>query len=229
MVPAQSKMMKKETCLELCSVNQRKSAKPGLWTREVRMFNEKFVFLNKSTTKYIIIGNDPIDFDVVVRICDRVTGTHVSMDAATFSHFLSHLTAAHDGTYSLDSLLRGVDIKVIRDMFWVKTAKDSIPLHSITVENLIRIPRELIHEIKLHEDCRSEYRGFFEKYRASTAGLDPSETTAFLRHLLSQLNRYSDRDEHTFLFDLIVNRDYLYTLEKYKINFFGINEKPNKS
>ncbi len=46
----------------------------GLWTCEGRMFYEKVIFLNKSTTKFVIVGIDPVAFSPKMKFCDRATG-----------------------------------------------------------------------------------------------------------------------------------------------------------
>lgn len=50
-----------------------------LWSHETRMFDEKTVYLNKSTTKYVIIGIEPEKFEPTIKICDRTTGSHITI------------------------------------------------------------------------------------------------------------------------------------------------------
>lgn len=59
-------------------VKKRKVA-GSLWTHEARMFAEKTIYLNKSTTKYAIIGNDSLTFEATMKICDRTTGSHITI------------------------------------------------------------------------------------------------------------------------------------------------------
>lgn len=45
-----------------------------MWTNEGRMFDERIIYLNKSTSKFVIIGVDIITFEPTMKICDRATG-----------------------------------------------------------------------------------------------------------------------------------------------------------
>lgn len=226
MAPNQNKIMKldetypekADTCSEQ-PVNPRKHRKLGLWTHEGRLFNEKIVFLNKSTTKYVIIGIDPVDFSSVARICDRVTGTHVSMRGDVFGDFLSELDARYDGSYALDRLYTGPSIKVINDLFWISNDNSSVALHKISVGNLVEISHLLYKEVRRRDKCNQTYKDIVDKYRDATARMNPAETTEFLRKSIKICNF---NDEYDVLFSILTNIDYLDTLDYYKENFFRI-------
>lgn len=55
------------------------------------MFNEKIVFLNKSTTKYAIFGTHSTTFKSTMRICDRSTGAYFSIDFDQYDIFLKQV------------------------------------------------------------------------------------------------------------------------------------------
>lgn len=184
----------------------------------------KTVYLNKSTTRYVIIGNDPVDFSAVVCICDRVTGSHVTIPKGIFGSFLSHLQATENGTFSLDSILDGVSIILIRDVFWISTDKGTVSLGRISVENLLRIGYLVMVELQNHHFYKHIYKNIVESYREMTANMNLEKTCEFLQKTIRTTTIAQDADEYTVLFDLITNRDYLITLDTYK-DFFGINNK----
>lgn len=75
MEPTPSKMAKFGENSEEMDKTKRQATK--LWTHEGRLFNERIIYLNKSTSKHIIMGIDFNTFKAVMLLCDRVSGFHV--------------------------------------------------------------------------------------------------------------------------------------------------------
>lgn len=83
-----------------------KVPKLGMRNRETRMFNETILFLNKSTTKFLIIGINPVEFTPNLRICDRSSGDHISMNRRDFEAIFCN-TLISTGTKSGFEALSG--------------------------------------------------------------------------------------------------------------------------
>jgi hypothetical protein len=208
------------------SLVQRKPASHGLWTREGRLFIERFYFLNKSTTKYVIIGIDPVTFEVLIRICDRVTGSHVTITHNNFGNFITHLKSHACGrnnpgmAYSLDaSELKEITIKNIHDLYWLSTGTDTVGLHFICVDNLIYIAKHLGMIMKEYTFVNRLYKEYINHLCAKTANMNNHQTLDFLFDELD--NCRGQLINGHLLMDLVAHADYFITLPFYKEKLFS--------
>lgn len=205
---------------------KRRTPTRGLWTHEGRLFNERIIYLNKSTTKYLIIGIDPVEFEVVVRICCRTTGNHVTIPGGRFFIFV---LKANDPTAELPGLeLDCVNIKVINDLFWIsETPKEgehptfvkSIALHPISIDKLLRIQNAIKSLIASHDCIALNYKRIVDSFRSKTAAKDDAGTMKFLYGQLGMRGMYgvsTDSDTYNVALDMICNQDYFETLDLYK-------------
>lgn len=63
-----------------------------LWAHEGRLFDEKFIYLNRSTTKYVTVGLEPEFYEPRIRICDRLSGNHITLKIESMVNFYRLLT-----------------------------------------------------------------------------------------------------------------------------------------
>lgn len=203
----------------------REQTSRGLWDCEGRLFGEKFFFLNKSTTKYVIIGIDPVTFETTLRICDRVTGSHVTITRTNFIHFIDHLRAGISGRnndgdrYTLHSTLREISIRNIDDLCYLSTDSGTVCLDIISVNNLLRISRFLFFEMMWYTDCKRDYKFFVTELCVKAANLNPEHTLKFLE---DSLGGRKFGIEAVVLFNLVAHVDYFITLPFYKEKLFSV-------
>lgn len=209
MAPTPCKMAKAET-----------GNHPGkLWTREERMFDEKFFFLNKSTTKYVITGLDARFFEPVVKICDRVTGSHITIKKQDFVAFTQIISSILNGTYKLErgfieesTQLYGIKVYSVTNDIWKFIQADknyaSVLIHKSSLKVFSQV-QQLILDRTMSADTTG-YLSFIKQLRIITDTLeDPSTITEFLYERLATFT--PGCIEYQVLFDLICN-DELYSI-----------------
>lgn len=196
--------------------------KPGLWTSEGRLFNEKTIYLDKTTTKYVIIGVDPVRFEAVVHFCCRLTGNHFTLDEENFHTFLAQLDQAVR-LYEVDTLQdSGVKIKLSGNFCTLYKDKTIFLLHCISIDNLLYFAREIIMALTERSKLASTYRTITEKYQSLTAKMNHEETCEFLKSSIMPI--HFGTDEYNILSDLICNYGYFVTLDKYKNHFYALQK-----
>lgn len=179
----------------------------GLRTREDRMLDEKIIFLNKSTTKYLIIGVEPITFNAKVCICDRATGTHISMTGPDFLHFMSEIQNKATGFHADCPIQSAVRVNIENNLWWITSLDQTIVLHRISIDNIIRFGYILYCAVKKRLNEASLYQTIVNEYKTKTAGMDFDKTYELL---LNSFRQKTDGElEHTILQDLICNLAYL--------------------
>lgn len=115
-----------------------------LWTHETRMINEKIIYLNKSTAKYVILGNNCTTFEEAIKICDRTSGSHITLTGPQQIHFnqiVDKLISNHEYDAELESR-SGVEITQLSDGIWKFKERNgfgSIVLQKISLENYLYI------------------------------------------------------------------------------------------
>lgn len=198
-----------------------------LWTSEERMFGEKMFYLNKSTTKHVIVGLSPPSFDAVVKLCDRVTGTNITIKKLDFPQFVRVVVSIQSGIYNLEKLfitgasdLCGITFRNICAGIWELTPIDleysSILIHETTLKTLLRIERLIIAQ--LMNDDLDVYRPYIEELRENTIEMDANQ---IIEYLYSQTSKYTTRCmEYQIISDLICNMESYSKLNEFGSGFF---------
>lgn len=201
MAPTQSKMAKVET--------------GKLWTHEERMINEKFFYLNKSTTKYIIVGLEIKTLEPVVKICDRVTGCYITIFKENFAEFTRIVASILAGTYRLERgfidesiLLCGISVYSISTDIWkFSQSMDyaSVLIHKSSLKAFMRVAAYI--QTRIMAADTAGYLLYIKELREDTVGLDLNDES-ILEDLYGRIEGYGDHTiEHQLLLDLISNRD----------------------
>lgn len=198
------------------SLKNTKNVQGNLWTHEDRMYAEKFFYLNKSSTKYAIVGLDTHTVKPVLRICDRATGRHISIIHTGLEPFIMVLANIVNCTYTLRrGLIENIDDQIacmkfecIGNGIWRisdgHTEYSNLQIHTSTIKNLLRI----MELIRLHmghyntEAFGSMIEGLYSKLKP----MKDTEIDSFLyEEFKKPTNGYM---EHQALADLICYRDY---------------------
>lgn len=199
-----------------------------LWTNEDRFFMEKVFYLNKSTTKYLIVGNDANTYEPTVRICDRATGTYITIKKENFADFmhivdlvLTHQYMLDNGVLRISADLSGIKFSHVTPGIWQLSQVDlphsSISIHETSFVTLVRIARLI--NARLLSNVESEVcTEVIENVTRDTFGMDQNE---IIEELYSELNKYSPTCyEHQILSDLIVNVESYTRLGKFAEGFY---------
>lgn len=197
----------------------------GLWTHETRMFDEITIYLNKSTTKYVIIGIDPETFDATMKICDRTTGAHISISTGgKIIKFCQLIAVLLNGDDFVDAEYdASVLVTQLPNDLWKitpETGHGSIVLHKISLENFSRSSYCIEYEAGQRQLLSSKYAEFVKYLRNQFLTSPPPSKARKLEIIEHQLYSGSDIDmdvQYPFAFGLVTHRPYLETLESYAI------------
>lgn len=180
-----------------------------LWTHEKRMFAERTIHLNKSTTKYLIIGNDFTTFEPTMKICDRTTGSHVTISTTekinNFCKIVRHIVYG-DEDESIDGDA-GVLVEPV-----------SPELYKISLQQFTSNDICIIREVKLREEWSSKYPKIIEIIRAdvtSTPQMSQEEKLYAIYQYMSRVEEDEQALTTEIAFGIIINRSYLQGLEAY--------------
>lgn len=188
------------------------------------MFGEKIIFLNKSTTKFIIIGIDPTTFQTTMRICDRMTGSFITLATRerVFA-FMSIVEAlVNDEKISTDDAEKsGVKVNALSDTVWKITGEFDylgVSLHKISLVNLLNIKPCIQHEL-LRRIYSGAYKKYVDKLREDVASLKlyGRLTWDHLHNLLQTSRGVGDEVKYIVVFDLISCRDYFKAIPEYAV------------
>lgn len=221
MAPTPSKMAK---------LADKQQSQIKLWTHEDRMFNERFFYLNKSTTKYVIVGHDARTLEALVRICDRATGSYITITKMNFQPFMLCVRSLMEGTYSMGrgciegtGPLCGIKFSSVTSDIWKLSQVDlnhaNVLIHKSTFNTLMRI-EELI-TMRITDYTPSEYLEVIETIRQNCLGMDEAE---IFKHLYEAIKKYQPGDiAYRIHSDLICNRDSNITLTVFCEGFYSRN------
>lgn len=201
---------------------------PGkLWTNEERMFCEKLFYLNKSTTKHLIAGYDALNFEPLVRICDRVTGSYITLRKEHFTDFIGLIDSILNNTYIVErGIVRrpgdasGINVKIMGRKTW-KLSQVDLPhaviiVHENSLKVVLRIARLVMDHLSRH-DAQS-FDSFIRGVTLDTPDLPLDE---LVERLYSRLETYHpDSTEHTIISDLICNIESYSKLSKFGDAFY---------
>lgn len=207
-----------------------------MWTSEGRMFQEKVFYLNKSTTKYAIVGVHPTELRPKMKICDRASGAHILINMFEFVYFIRHIKCAmnpdpeDDGTD--DTGESGVSIQPVSKNVWKITTNSNgfgLAMHRISLEKLLEIEGWIFNEMK--ERLRGDdYADALEAIRKATTGFNEGQILDFLngvklkgiRESMKSILPRQDNYElcYDIACDLMCNREYFLTLAEYDEGFF---------
>lgn len=203
----------------------RKRSAAKLWTIAPRMFDERVFYLNKSSTKYIIIGIDRHTFSSYLRICDSVTGNYMTLEMAKFKNFILHLKNEISETEPYSKIVEdGYSFCGIH--FEQVGFSDTWKLYSVIKPEMLFMRRASLEKIisieciisrdMLHHDG-VYYRDTVATLCGETGDLTESE---LMVHLIAECAQaeYGSKRYHV-LRDLICNRESLMTDRKYKFFF----------
>lgn len=203
---------------------KKKKIQSGLWTCEGRMFHEKIIFLNKSTTKFVIVGIHPISFKPMMKICDRATGTYFSIGMEQFVFFFRHITSLIDEDFPFGSDEdSGIEVIPISMNVWkIRTPTElGIVVHKTSLEKLIEIQDCIFSELNQRLSCLEEYKNTIDEIRDATTEFSEREILKYLHEI--RMNENVGSLKYQVALDLVFSRDYLLTLPEYYNNFYRRN------
>jgi len=202
-----------------------------LRTNEERGFAEKFFFLNKSTTKYVIAGLAATTLEPQVKICDRISGNSIVIKLENFGGFLQILTNIVEGEYMLNQgyilaaeRIAGIKTCAIGKDIWrlnpIDLPHSSLQIHRDTFRNLLRIEKLIFNHFKAN-DVES-YKGFIDAVKSNTAEMTEYE---IYEYLTDQLDKYQASSvEYQATSDLIANRDSFIKHGHFNEGFYNRNK-----
>lgn len=165
-----------------------------LWTSERRLLDERFIYLNKSTTKYIVVGVDPTGYEPIMRFCDRATGSHLTLNIRQYPHFVRLVQSVLDFTYNPDDHkfvrdpeFSGIVFALIGNRMWRVTSmleRGSVVTRADTLEKFISIEKIILRELAERDSI--EYREIMNDLIQKADALLPDEVLAFVT---SELDR----------------------------------------
>lgn len=186
-----------------------------LWSQERRLIGEKFFYLNKSTTKYVIVGLMPKTFEKIVRICDRATGKYISLTQPLLPTFCSIIASIVDASYTLHyGRIENDQVKETNMEFlglgngiWkIGDNLLNIQVHVSTLKNFLRI----IGVIRYHIDSYDSkyYSSVVESMQRDMLDLnfDDADTQLYEKLKLIEKNMENDVLQQV-IYDLICYRD----------------------
>lgn len=195
-----------------------------LWTTEGRMFNEKIIFLNKSTTKFLIIGVHPITFQPTIKICDRTNGSFVSISTLnsfmTFVTIIQHLLAGMEVRPDWEEQA-GVKITRFGQDLWKIASPDGFGtiVHRVSLTNFLVSSRCIEMEVK-SRDCALDYQSYVNSLRNDVVSKELKGS--WLKDFLFETLDCEDIEQpmYNVAFDLICNQEYFKNLPEYAAFIF---------
>lgn len=204
-----------------------KKTESKLVRNEGRLFLERTVYLNKSTTKYAIIGVHPITFRSIMKICDRSSGSYFDVTSGQYLYFMRRVKTLLDENFEVDNPVFVDDSRdhvfaftPLSQDVWRIESEDGpgAALHRISLENLIRFDAYVMADLVQREtwaiDCEKE----MEEIRFATVDFAESKILEYI-DTISKKSEYGSLN-HQLALDLIINREYLLTLQEYNDGFF---------
>lgn len=198
------------------SIEKKKKTLHGLWTCEERMFYEKIIFLNKSTTKYVIVGMHPITFNPMMKFCDRATGAYFSIDMEKNVFFFRHISSLLDNNFAVDKHEdSGIISEELRPNIWkIKTPNEiGVVIHRVSLEKIIELQDCIFGELNHRLLCMDEYKNTIEKWRADHTDFSERGVLAYLHEI--RMGETVGTIKYQAALDLVFNREYLLTLPEY--------------
>lgn len=191
-----------------------------LWTHEDRMFDEKIFYLNKTASKYVITGLEAEYLQPVVKICDRVTGCHISIKKADFTPFTQIVSSILNGTYNMEKRrivetikLCNIEFECVTNNIWKLSGEEGINvvfIHTSSLNAFMDIEKLLLDRI-MGADTAG-YLTFISKLCTDTDDMNKSTLATYL---YEQLGKFApDCLEYNVLADFICNSD-LYHVHQY--------------
>lgn len=192
-----------------------------MWTHEGRMFNEKIVFLNKSATKFVIIGIHPLTFEPTIRICDRTTGAFINITTLERITLFFHIVAdlLNEKIILPDAQkMAGVKIRATSDSVWEISSGEyfGLSLHEINLYNL-KIFQQCIFGEVLRRRNGEEFKKVIATLREDIVSQDLKG-----RHIMDLINNVksksiygNDTVKYNVTFDLICSQEFLKTVPEY--------------
>lgn len=194
---------------------KRKEPSRGLYVHEGRMFDEKIYFLNKSTTKFVIVGIEPVNLKPSVCICDRVNGFYITIDGEMIGYFFRKLKAVLSGMVDTDTYQDcGITIKKKGSNYWFMNGDYGVVLHEISVQNLSFIGPILTAAVVKRADESDDYESIINSFKDTTELMSCDAILFWWRSKLDDIVTHTK--PYNILVDLIVNSAYLKKLQKYK-------------
>lgn len=206
-----------------------------LWTHERRLFLEKFFYLNKSTTKYMIVGIDPETFEHRVRICDRVSGCNISIPKENFFEFVRVIDSVLTNSYSLErgvittaGPLCGIKFHCHTGEIWKLTpippgaAYTSLLIHISSFKTILQIApiiMAILNEAEVGKLCAQ----MINDIRADTVGMTEAETMSYLTNSLEKFLPGCIGFDLTA--NLICNKDSYVDVPTFREEFYHCNKK----
>lgn len=202
----------------------------GLWTHETRMFAEKIIYLNKSTTKYVIIGNDPQTFEVTMKICDRVTGSHITISTMNRIYFfMDHIKFLVTGSGEIVGDIKTISSKYSKDQ-WKFSQQEGfgvIVMHKISLEIFHRSRFCIEHTLMKRADWATKFAAMLQSVKDELKRFSARDQKPAMEEIVYK--GFSKRDgdlsheaaeerliKYHIAFGLIVNQSYFETLKEYE-------------
>ncbi len=193
----------------------------SLWTHEARMFNERTVYLNKSTTKYIIIGVHAKTFEPTIKICDRATGAYVTVSSLErIGKFRELVQKLVNGEQSFNAEARGaeVQVEVLSTVLWrITSGPIGLTMHKVSLDNFLLFSDCIFTELNMRMDG-AKYHSFISELCDEIVKNHMTVNDVW-KHLHGVINDNMAADGDKFRFsiakDLVLNRGYFMIMDEY--------------
>lgn len=206
------------------------------------MFCEKFICLNKSTTKFAIIGFHPVRFVPIITICNRESGDNFSLTSRQYSKFIRKLQIRDrriindkknefSFIYNDDDSEHDMDMRLDRynNDTWKISVNEgnknsSMVLHNFTVNKLVDIDICIRAELEVRKKKSLEYPRYIDELRLNTINMNEKEIINYLIdiHTTPALSDPGTLQQQIAL-DLIYHREFFLTLREYDDGFYRRN------
>lgn len=157
-----------------------------LWTHKTRLLDEKAFYLNKSNTKYVMIGIDSGTFYATIRICDRTNGCHVIISQRAkilkFMELVKKILDEEEIDAELE-LASGISArKMMHNIVKLdqQTGYGTVVLHKTNLENIVINRVYIEREVKKKADKSPQYIKVWRDIKSgvrdlNTSGLDEAD------------------------------------------------------
>lgn len=193
------------------------------------MFNERMIYLNKSTTKFAVVGIHPVKFTPGVNICDRASGNHFGLSSEEYASFMSKIQSRGDKKSAdeyIEDTTPGIQVERYSKDTWKITVvegafRNTMVIHNSTLDKMTAVDtcirEEMVRRMRQGED----YRSVMAKIRADTVDMDAKQITDFLFNIRPKsLISSKSTTQQQLALDLIFHREYFITLPEYDEGFY---------
>lgn len=190
------------------------------WYKNCKLIKEKYIYLNKSSTKYIAYGIHPQSFEKVLILVDRATGNCIVLPV---SHLDSIESAFKDIIYGNGEKANhfsepsGISITPVNQDIWKFNSSSThqfVFIHKTSLQKFSRLYNIIDFELSVLD--AKAYFNKFEDLKTETEGMDESKILSYLENQIKS----PDNIKRDIALYLVCNHDHLINFNIYNESFY---------